>query len=127
MIESAIRERKRKPDSSISFRVWRMHRRFKHVSLRVLSNMLRRGLIINCDVTSFEIDLLASHQDYMACALSRWKKLNEEPSSGLRPLLAGQVWSTDYHCMVRMLCHLLEVLLACLSLFVCLRDMELFS
>ena len=32
----------------------------------------------------------------MAFALARWKKLNEEPSSGLRPLLAGQVWSTDY-------------------------------
>jgi len=70
----------------MSFRVWRMHRRFKHVSLRVLSNLLRRGLIINCDVTSFEIDLIASHQDCMACALARWKKVNEEPSGGLRPL-----------------------------------------
>jgi hypothetical protein len=96
VIESALRKRKRKPDTSMSFRVWRMHRRFKHVSLRVLSNMLRRGLIIYCDVTSFEIDLLASHQDCMAWALARWKKLNEDPPSGLRPHLAGQVWSTDY-------------------------------
>jgi len=83
VIESAISDRKRKLDSSMSFRVWKMHRRFKHVSWRVLSNMLRRGSIINCDVSSCEIDLVASHQDCMACALARWKQLNEEPSSGL--------------------------------------------
>lgn len=94
--EAVTSGRKRKPTTSMSFRVWRVHRRFKHVPLRTLSNMLRRGLIINCDVTPAEIDLVSSHQDCMACALARWKKLDEEPSSGIRPLLPGQAWSVDY-------------------------------
>ena len=59
MTTLATSARKRKPDTSMSFRVWRMRRRFKHVPLRVLSNMIKRGLIINCDMASSEIDLVA--------------------------------------------------------------------
>lgn len=32
----------------------------------------------------------------MACALAKWKKLNETPSSGLWPLQPGHTWSPDY-------------------------------
>ena len=80
---------RRKPSTSLSFRVFRFHRRFKHVPFRILSRMLRQGLIIRADVTADEVDLVSSHQECMLCALARWKKLNEIPSSGLRPLLPG--------------------------------------
>ena len=86
----------RKPSASLSFRVFRFHRRFKHVPFSTLSRMLRSGLIIRADVTADEVDLVSSHQDCMPCALAKWKKLSETPSSGLRPLLPGQSWSSDY-------------------------------
>ena len=89
-------EKRRKPSGSLSFRVFRFHRRFKHVPFSTLSRMLRNGLIIRADVTADEVDLVSSHQECMPCALARWKKLNETPSSGLRPLRPGQTWSSDY-------------------------------
>ena len=54
---------RRKPSISLSFRVFRFHRRFKHVPFRTLSRMLRQGLIIRADVTADEIDLVSSHQE----------------------------------------------------------------
>ena len=53
----------RKPTSSLSFKVFRFHRRFKHVPFRTLSRMVRQGLIIRVDVTADEIDLVSAHQE----------------------------------------------------------------
>ena len=79
--------RKKDITHDISYRVWRLHKRFNHISLKTLAHMLKEDILGEVDVTYHEIILVDAHQDCYACAVSKWRKLSQTPNSGLRPTL----------------------------------------
>ena len=74
--------RRTKPSHDTIFRVWRVHRRMLHIPLRVLAVMHRAGMLGKLDVTVEELYMVDAHQDCYACALSKWRRLSDEPSAG---------------------------------------------
>ena len=88
-------KRKKKPTHDMAFRVWRLHRRLFHTALGTILAMAMAGLLGELDVEPWEIALVRDHQDCYACALAKWNRLSEVPSSGLHQLIAGSEWSGD--------------------------------
>ena len=87
--------KKKKPSSSVLFRVWRLHVRMNHTHLRTISLMIKMLILRNADCTWEEILLVASHQDCFACAIAKWKKLDKQIPSGITPNISGEHWSCD--------------------------------
>ena len=88
--------RSRKITLDMIRRVWRVHRRMQHVSLRMLARMAFNGYLGEIDVEYWEMRLVMRHQDCYVCALAKWRKLDIRPGSGIRPNIIGQCWSVDY-------------------------------
>ena len=88
--------RKKDITHDISYRVWRLHKRFNHTSLKTLAHMIKENTLGEVDVTYQEINLVDAHQDCYACAVSKWKMLTLTPKSGMRPTILGKSWSMDY-------------------------------
>jgi hypothetical protein len=77
------------------FRVWHTHERMNHISLDTLTHMVQNNQLRNAKCTAREMQLVADHQDCWSCALSKWKKLNSTPNSGISPNIVGEHWSAD--------------------------------
>ena len=89
-------KRKQTVTHDVSFRVWKLHKRFNHVSLETLAHMSHLDILGDAEATYQEIILVAAHQDCYSCALSKWRRLSATPLSGLLPTLTGKRWSMDY-------------------------------
>ena len=87
--------KKKKPSSSVRFRVWRLHSRMNHTHLRTIALMIRLLILRNADCTADEVMLVAAHQDCWACAIAKWRKLDQQIPSGLTPIIFGAHWSCD--------------------------------
>ena len=95
LIASAGIVRKKKPSSSAKFRVWRLHTRMNHTHLRIIALMIKLLILRNADCTPEEILLVMAHQDCFACAIVKWKKLDQQIPSGITPNIFGAHWSCD--------------------------------
>jgi hypothetical protein len=84
-----VSSRKKKPTSDMLYRVWHLHECMQHTSLTTLAGMSRQGSLQNAKCTEKEMLLVRDHQDCLACATAKWKKLTMTPSSGITPNLVG--------------------------------------
>ena len=71
------------------YRVWHVHRRMQHASLKLLNGYGVNGDLGEIDVEYWEMRLVMRHQDCYARALAKWRKLDIRPGSGIRPNIIG--------------------------------------
>ena len=90
-----VSSRRKKPTADMEYRVWHMHECMQHTSLTILAGMVRQGTLQNASATEQEILIVRDHQDCLACATAKYKKLDMTPSSGITPNLIGAHWSCD--------------------------------
>jgi len=61
-----------------------------------LAYIVRMGTLKSYSCTEMEINLVASHQDCVACLLAKAEATTEKPSSGVLDNIVGKSWSMDY-------------------------------
>ena len=66
-----------------------------HTHLRTIALMIKLLILLNADCTAEEVMLVAAHQDCWACAIAKWRKLDQQILSGLTSNIFGAHWSCD--------------------------------
>ena len=88
--------RKRKPSHDMCRRVWTLHENLGHAEMRNISQQIKNGTAGEVDVSPWEIDLVISYQHCLSCAIAKWKRFSEQPSSGVHETIVGHSYSIDY-------------------------------
>lgn len=88
--------RKRKPTHDMCRRVWQLHENLGHSEMRNVAEQIKAGEGGVVDVEPWEINLVIAYQHCLSCAISKWKRYSDQPSSGVHEIIVGRSWSMDY-------------------------------
>jgi len=88
--------RKRKPTHDMCRRIWQLHENLGHSEMRNVAHQVKAGDVGEVDVEPWEIELVIAYQHCLSCAISKWKRYSEQPSSGVHEVIVGRAWSLDY-------------------------------